>query len=146
MAHTADVAEVTVRSIAGDAVLGPQLFSRVGLVAELRAKLLKLRHSRTGVDRVLLVRGVDVLQDDDRVEGERMECTALFEHEELCEDERRRCIHSLVETIPGFTNPRKGLRPSNMGWAFLKNRRTFNAVTVFSEFNDVARADAEVVK
>jgi len=148
MAHTADVVEVTVRSITGDAVLGPQLFSRAGVVAELRAKLLQLRRSPTGVDRVLLVCGADVLQDDNVVEGESMECTALFEHEELCEDERRRCIHSLTECSWWYhRNPYlEDLRPSELSpLDFMESDRS-KALKVFSDFSDVARADAQVVK
>jgi len=138
MAHTADVVEVTVRSIAGDVVLGPQLFSRVGVVAELRAKLLQLRRPRTGIDRVLLVCGAKVLQDDKRVKGKRMNCTALFEHEELCEDERRRCIHNL----PKYRRPL--LRDKN-GF-FYRDSNNSEALEVFSAFSDVARADEQVVK
>jgi hypothetical protein len=125
MSHTADVVEVIVRSMAGNVMLGPELFSRVGVVSEMRTKLLALRHSRSGVDRLLLMCGADVLQDDHVVQGEGMECTALFKHEELSFAERRHCI-SMLNLSP-------------------LARAQSGVLKVFSDFIDVARADAQVV-
>lgn len=128
-----EVVKVTVQSLAGDVVLGPQILSRVGMVAELRTKLLKLRRSRTGVDRVLLLNNGDLLQDETMVKGELVECSAIFQHEELSKEERGICINSLSRS------GHRWIRGEGAAWRA-------RALTVFSEFNDVARADAKVVK
>jgi len=142
MACTVEVVKVTVRSLAGDVLLGPQFLSRVGMVAELRTKLVNLRHSRTGVDRVLLVNNGDILQDETMVEAELVECTAMFQHEELCKEERRSCINSLSQAVCNYRS-QEVLRPRQMRM-WLQGR--VRALKVFSDFSDVARADAQVVK
>lgn len=148
MSMNGDVVEILVRGLAGDVVLGPQQFSRPGAVAELRTKVLKLRHSRTGIDRVQFVCDGVVLQDESVLEGERVDCMALLEHEELREDERRRCISGLCSVTAGWLGVaklwmRSGVRPNNMGWS---SELRSKALQLFSGFSDVARADAEVVK
>lgn len=131
MALTDDVAEVLVRNLPGRIIFGPRLLSRATAVAEVRRQLLEQRRSKSGVDRVVLVCGALVLQDETAVEGERLECTALFEHEEISDDERRQCISRL----PGSWRIRQ--RSARMRAASL---------SAFSAFSEAARADAEVVK
>jgi hypothetical protein len=95
MALPGDVVSVTVRGLAGDLLCGPVSFERASLVAELR-RLVRTKHPTSGRIQVGLCLGDALLQDEDSVHGEDIECTAAFQLKpRLLAKARARCIVNL---------------------------------------------------
>merc|ERR1712241_1302211 len=75
--------ELLARNVGGDVILGPQRFSRPMAIAELRKQLEQQRQSASGLSglfRVVLMCEGAELQDGSPLEGQSLECTALFHH------------------------------------------------------------------